>query len=118
MALIHDRLATAALLFSLAAAAWMLLRALRGRGLDGSSWGVLAAGEALFVSQGLVGAWLWLAGLRPARGIHLLYGVAIALTLPAAYVLTRGRDDRRAAWLYGGLCLFLAGLALRARSTG
>jgi len=40
------------------------------------------------------------------------------LTLPAAYALSRGRDDNRAAWTYALLGLFLVGIALRARGTG
>ncbi len=118
LTLIHDRLATAILLFSLLAGVWALASALRRRGVDGTLWGILASGELLFVAQGLIGAVQWLAGARPERSVHLLYGFVTALSLPAYYAFSRGRDDRRAAWVYAGLCLFLAVISLRAAATG
>lgn len=118
LTLVHNSLATAILLFSLIIAGWSLLRALRRLGIDGNTWGVFASGEILFLAQGAVGLLQLLAGDRPARGIHLLYGVVAALTLPAYYALSRGRDDNRAAWIYALLGLFLAGIALRAQGTG
>jgi hypothetical protein len=116
--LIHNSLATAVLLFSLIIGGWSLVRAIRRLGVDGNTWGILASGEILFLAQGVVGLLQMLAGERPERGIHILYGVVTALTLPAYYALSRGRDDRRAAWIYALLGFFLAGIALRARGTG
>ncbi len=116
--LIHAGLARAILVFSLILAGWSLVRALRRQGIDGTTWGIYASGEILFLAQGLIGALQLLAGAEPERGVHLLYGVVTALTLPAAYALSHGRDDRRAAWMYAVLGLFLAGIALRAQGTG
>lgn len=118
LTLIHDGLAGAALLFSAVAALWGLVRAVRKQGMDGSTWGILATGELLLLAQGAVGIALWLGGARPERGIHVLYGVVMGLTLPAYYAISRGRDDNRAAWAYAILWVFLAGIALRARTTG
>ena len=115
---IHAILATATLIFSLIIGGWSLVRALRRQGIDGNTWGILASGEILYLAQGVVGILQLLGGARPERGIHILYGVVTALTLPAAYALSRGRDDNRAAWTYALLGLFLVGIALRARGTG
>jgi hypothetical protein len=114
---IHGRVANAMLLFSVIAAIWGLVLFLRGRKIDGNYWGILATGELLFLAQALLGAILWLQGARPARAIHLLYGIVAVLTLPAVYAFNRGRDDRRAALAYGLILLFLAGISLRAMGT-
>jgi hypothetical protein len=118
LTLIHESLARAVLIFSVILAIWSLARALRRLGIDGTTWGIYACGEILFLGQGTVGVLQLLAGARPERGIHILYGAVAVLTLPAAYALSRGRGDRRAAWMYTLLGLFLVGIALRARGTG
>jgi hypothetical protein len=117
LTMIHDRLATTMILFSLVAGVWGLIRYARGQGIDGSYWGILATGEVLILAQAALGAVLWLQGLRPARGIHLLYGVVAALTLPAVYAFSRGRDDRKNLLGYAVILLFLAGIGLRAVGT-
>ena len=118
LSLIHESLARAILIFSLILGIWSLVRALRSLGIDGTTWGIYASGEILFLAQGAIGVLQLLAGARAERGIHILYGIVTALTLPAAYALSRGRDDRRAAWMYAVLGFFLAGIALRAGGTG
>ncbi len=115
---LHDRLAQAMLLFTAIAGVWGLVLAVRRRPVDGTYWGVLASAELLFLAQALVGVALWLGGARPPRMVHLLYGTVAAITLPGYYVLSRGRDDRRAALSYGLLCLFLLGITLRSIGTG
>lgn len=117
LTLIHDRLATTMILFSLVAGLWGLVRYLRRQGIDGSYWGILATGELLFLAQALIGLTLWLQGARPDRGIHLLYGAVAVLTLPAVYAFNRGRDDRRALLGYALLLLFLVGISLRSIGT-
>jgi CDP-diglyceride synthetase len=115
---IHARLATSFILFMAIAAAWNLIAAARRQGVSGSGWGILAIGELLALAQGLLGVGLYLAGERPARSLHILYGVVAVLTIPACYAISRGRDDRRASLIYGGLCLFLALIGYRAIVTG
>jgi hypothetical protein len=117
--LIHGGLATACLIFSLILAGYSFWRYFRGQGIDSSLWGVLIVGELLYLSQVVLGGLLLAQGLRTARlEIHILYGIVMVITLPGAYGLTRGRDSRREAAIYGVLGLFLAGIALRAMSTG
>jgi hypothetical protein len=117
LTVIHDRLATTMILFSAIAAVWGLIRYFRGQGIDGSYWGILATGEVLIIAQAGLGFVLWLQGLRPARGIHILYGIVAVLTLPAVYAFSRGRDDRRIMLGYGLILLFLTGIGLRAVGT-
>jgi hypothetical protein len=117
---IHGAVANACLIFSLIIAGYGLLRYLRRDepAVNASFWGALAAGELLYLAQAVIGILLLTFGLRPARtAVHLLYGTVVALTIPAAYAFTRGRDTRREAGLYTVLGLFLAGVSLRAMGT-
>ena len=116
---VHQALANASLIFSFIIAGYGFWRYLRNQGIDGSYWGVLASGELLYVAQIVVGLLLLASGLRPARtAVHLLYGALLTLVLPGAYVATRAADSRREALLYAAIGLFLAGISLRAMSTG
>ncbi|HLE23503.1 MAG TPA: hypothetical protein VI701_04270 [Anaerolineales bacterium] len=115
---IHARLANSYILFMLIAAAWSFVAAARRRGVSGAAFGIFAIAELLALAQGVLGMALYAAGERPARGVHLLYGVTALLALPAYYAISRGRDDRTASLVYGGLCLFLAIAGYRAVLTG
>ena len=114
---IHERLATSMLLFLAVAGIWGLGSAALKRGMTGSYWGMLAIGELLIVAQAITGVVLWLDGARPARGIHILYGVVALLTLPGYFAYSKGQDDPRTARSFGLICLFLVGISLRAMST-
>ena len=117
MALLHARLAGTVALFTVLAGLWGLVAALRRRPVEAGYWGILAVGEILFLAQGVLGVLLYIGGERPGRGIHILYGALTALTLPAFYVITRGRDDNRAQWSYAFLLFLLTALSLRAVGT-
>lgn len=117
MTLIHERLATSMLLFLAVAGLWGLGSYLLRRGMSPSYWGILAVGELLILAQAIAGVALWMDGARPARTIHLLYGVVAAIVLPGYYAYSRGQDDRRTALNYGLICLFLIGISLRAIGT-
>lgn len=114
---VHDRLGNAMLLFLAVAGVWGLATAWLKRGMTPSYWGMLAIGELLILAQVLIGVGLWLEGARPARGIHVLYGVVALITLPGYFAYRRGQDDRRTAQMFGLICLFLVGISLRAMST-
>jgi heme A synthase len=115
---IHSALANACLIFSLIIAGYGFLLYFRQRGIDSNYWGTLAAGELLFLAQGVLGVLLYASGLRAARTlVHALYGIVLVITLPGAYALTRSRDSRREALIYAILGLFLAGVTLRAMFT-
>jgi hypothetical protein len=117
LALLHARLAGTVALFTVLAGLWGLVAALRRRPVEAGYWGILGVGEILFLAQGALGVLLYVAGERPGRGIHILYGALTALTLPAFYVITRGRDDTRAQWAYTFLFFLLTALSLRAVAT-
>lgn len=115
---IHSRLAATFILFMAIASAWSFLAGARRQGVSGSGWGIYAIGELLALVVGALGIALYVAGERPARSVHLLYGVIAVLTLPAYYAISKGRDDRTASLVYGGLFLFLAIAGYRAVITG
>lgn len=117
LAQIHARLASTIVLFSLLGGAWCLIVAARRRPMEGSTWGILFVGEILFLAQGVIGLILVLDGQRPARGLHFLYGIITALTLPAFYTISKGRDDNRAQWIYALLLFFVTLIGLRAITT-
>lgn len=116
---IHARLGNTALLYTLATGLWGLWRYFRKQGVDSNYWGSLVIAEGLIIVQGLLGAYLWLIGLRPLRGgIHILYGIAAALVIPAIFGFTRGGSTRQVSLIYGVGLLFLAGLIIRGIVTG
>lgn len=117
MDLIHARLATSMLLFLAVAGLWGVVSYLLKREMTGSYWGILAIGELLILAQSIAGAALWIDGDRPARTIHLLYGAVAVILLPGYYSYSKGKDDRQTVLNYGLICLFLAGISIRAIST-
>jgi len=114
---VHGRLANTALIYFGILAVWGLWRAIRKQGLDSSFWGALIIAEILIVIQGGMGLILWLGGERPARGVHILYGVVAALVIPGLYAYTRGENDRRVMLIYGITLLICVGVMLRAMTT-
>jgi hypothetical protein len=119
IALLHDRLMVTVLLYMLALAAWGLFNYIGGQGISGSYGGALVVGELLLLAEALLGVALLFAGAQPSRfGIHILYGLVAVLCLPGAFAYTRGRDSRWENLVYATVCLFLAGIAIRARQTG
>ncbi len=117
--LLHDRLALTALMYVTVMGLWGLWRAFRRQEIDGSFWGALVVAEIVILIQGLLGGYMWFAGLRPMRGgVHILYGIASALVIPGVFAFTRGGADRRATFIYAISLLFLAGLIIRGITTG
>lgn len=114
---IHASLATSIMLFAGLAALWGLVSYLRGKGVEGNFWGILAIGEVLFLSQIVLGIIMWLNNARPAQGVHLLYGVVTVIAIPAYFTISKGRDDRTATLAYTLICIFLVGIAARAAMT-
>lgn len=114
---IHGRLGTTALYFFLILGVWGLWRFFRKQGVSSNYWGALIIGEILVVFQGLFGGYLWLIGERPARSIHILYGVITALVIPAVYAYTRGDEKRQVLLIYAASLLIGALLIIRAITT-
>jgi hypothetical protein len=117
LTVIHSNLANAGLIYFAVIAVWGLVRFARRQGVGSSYWGALVIAELLILAQGGLGAVLWYSGLRPARGVHILYGLVSALTIPAVYVYTKGREERGEVLIYGVVALVTVALILRATVT-
>jgi len=115
---IHARFANTALLYFLAVSLWGYFRFFRKQGISSAYWGALAIAELLVIAEALLGGYLWINGLRPARGIHVLYGALIPLLIPGAYLYTKGQGGQRDALIYGTAAIITVGLILRASYTG
>lgn len=110
---IHGRLGFTALYYIAILAIWALWRFFRKEGVSNNYWGALAIAEILVLLQGALGAYLWLSGLRPGRGVHILYGIVAALIIPGIYLYTRGDQDRRVMLMYGLGLLIMTGIIIR-----
>lgn len=117
MRFLHGGFANALSMFSIIAALWGLLSAIRRRGVDSNYWGILAVAEILAMAQALLGGLLYAGGERPGSGVHILYGALVVFSLPLYYSLSKGRNDRRAALIYSLICLFIFAMSLRAIMT-
>jgi len=115
---LHAALSNTAFLYFLAISIWGFWRFFRRQGVDSSYWGTLVIAEILILAQAALGAYMWFLGLRPARGVHLLYGILVLMMIPGAYVYTRGRDARRDILAYGTATIIAVGLIIRATFTG
>ena len=115
---LHGRISNIALLFFFILSLWGFFRFFRKQGLDPSYWGALAIGEGIILIQSLLGVYLWIIGARPARGIHILYGLVALAIIPTVYTYTKGQDSRADILVYASTTLFTVGLLFRAMSTG
>ena len=115
---IHANLANTALYYFVLLAVWGYFRFFRKEGISSGFWGAIVIAEILLLLQSVLGGYLWISGLRPARTIHLLYGIVTPMALPMVYMFTKGHQERRDMLMYGTTCLFAVGLVLRAMSTG
>lgn len=117
---IHLLLSNTVWLFFLIIGLWGLLRAVQGRGVDGSYLGSVAIGQILFVVQAVLGFTLRIGGYRPAGGfMHWLYGTFALVFIPFVYLVwMRGDDSNQGQWILGFAALFMFGIALRAITTG
>lgn len=115
---LHCRVGLAVVFFSFALGVWGVLAFLRGLGVSGSYFGALIIGQVLILAQALVGVALLLTGQFPMDGLHLLYGIVIALAWAAVYVYTRGAQTHREMMIYAVMSFFVMGLAIRGIMTG
>jgi hypothetical protein len=115
---VHGALANACLYYFIALAVWGTWRFIRKQGVASNYWGALVIAEILLALQFLLGGYLWLAGFRPARSIHVLYGIVSLLALPGVYMYTKGRTERPEMLMYAVVALITVGLILRAMFTG
>ena len=114
----HGSLANTILYYFILLAVWGTFRFLRKQGVDSSFWGALVIAEVLLVVQFLLGGYMWVIGLRPARNVHLLYGIVSLLAIPGMFMYTRGRSERPEMLMYAVIALVMIGVLLRAAFTG
>ncbi|HEX8966564.1 MAG TPA: hypothetical protein VF937_01705 [Chloroflexota bacterium] len=114
---LHARMALALVLYYAVVGLWGVFLAIRKSVLTPGFRGALIIGVGLGVVQALVGLVLVISGRRPLDNLHFLYGASVILTLPlvASYLVDK-RFSRPLA--YGLASLFMAGLAIRAMTTG
>jgi heme A synthase len=114
----HGSLANTILYYFILLATWGTFRFLRKQGVSSSFWGALVIAETLLIAQVLLGGYMWLSDLRPARSVHLLYGFFSLLTIPGMFMYTKGRSDRPEMLMYSVIALVMIGVLLRAAFTG
>jgi hypothetical protein len=75
--------------------------------------------ELLIIAETLLGIVLWWQGSRPAQpGVHVIYAIVAALTLPISFQMVQQRTPRQAQLTIGFVSLFLIAIILRALQTG
>jgi heme A synthase len=114
---LHQRIALALVLYYAAVGIWGVFLGIRKMPLSPGLRGALFIGVGLGVLQAAIGLFLVLTGARPADNLHFLYGATVILTVPlvASYIVDK-KISRPLA--YGLASLFMAGLAIRAITTG
>jgi heme A synthase len=114
---LHQRIALSLVLYYAVVGIWGVVLAIRKSEMSPGYRGALVIGVGLGVVQALIGVFLVLSGLRPADNLHFLYGASVILTLPLvmSYIVDK-KFSRPLA--FGLASLFMAGLAIRAITTG
>jgi len=115
---IHGALANTVVYYFVILALWGLFRFFRKEGISSNYWGALAIGEILIITQGALGAFLWIGGARPEQSLHFLYGIIGALVIPGLYLYTRGDERLQVMLVYGISLLIAVVLIIRAIMTG
>lgn len=114
---LHAQLATALILYLAALGVWGILLGVGGSGPTPSYRGSLVVATVVIVAQGLLGALSWVT-TGPSDPIHVLYGLALVVTLPLVATIVREGSPRRTSLTLGLASLFAAGLAIRGLTTG
>ncbi len=114
---LHATTARSLVLYFAAVGLWGLFLWFRKSGFTSAYRGALIIGGVLAVAQALLGLSLVVFVRPAAEPLHYLYGVTVILTLPlvAAYISDKTYSR---ALAYGLGSLFIAGLAIRAITTG
>ena len=114
---LHQRAAVSLVLYYAAVGLWGLFLWRRKSPITPGYRGALVIGVALGVVQALLGVFLLLQGQRPEDNLHFLYGASVILTLPLVMSYIVDKNVSRPL-VFGLASLFMAGLAIRAITTG
>jgi hypothetical protein len=117
LAQFHGSLGNSVILYLAICGIWGIVTFFMKRPASGSYLGALFIGELLIIAQTIVGLLLLVTGYFPDRSIHLLYGVLVAISLPAAYGWLRNHESKYDPLYLGLACLLIMGFSLRAVST-
>ena len=114
---VHHRLAEAVRLLGVVGALWAAYCVIRRTHSPGLRVYVLLS-EAVIAVQAVLGIGLALAGHRPHDNLHFIYGPAVLLSLPVAYLIGTRTDERGEHLALLGGCVAVVLLSLRAIQTG
>ena len=116
---IHNRLSLSILLYVIILFFWGFWGYIRKNDVKSSYWGAMIVGEILILGQGVLGTLLYFIGLQPERGwMHMLYGIVGSLGIPAALIITKGRNDRQTLLVYAAVLLLIFVIFIRSIVTG
>jgi hypothetical protein len=116
---IHDRLSNTALLYTIAMVIYALILYFRKQSPNSNFWGALAIAEVVYLIQGALGLIAWLTGVGEVERlfVHALYGIVSVLVVPAMFLYSRGRENRRLMIIFAAVLLFQMGIILRGMGT-
>ena len=114
---LHGRVAYALVLYYTFVGLWGLVAGIRDRGPGPSYRGAIASATIAAVAQGALGLVVLAFRGAPAEAVHILYGLALAVSMPLAATLIRDRTARGQSIALGFAALFAAGLAIRGITT-
>ncbi len=116
---IHDRLSNTALLYTIAMVIYSLILFFRKQSPNSNFWGALAIAEVVYLILGALGVIAWLTGVGEVErlSVHALYGIVSVLIVPAMFLYSRGRENRRLMIIFAAVLLFQMGIILRGMGT-
>lgn len=79
---------------------------------------LLTITAAVGVLQAIFGGILYLGGLRPAEGLHYVYGLIVLGAIPVAYAYSDQKQVRRDIIIMSIAAVAIIGAAVRAFATG
>ncbi len=115
--MLHGAFARALVLYLAAVGLWGLVAWRHGEGVSSSYRGALAIAWVTGLADGALGALLGLGAAAPRDPLHILYGIAIAVALPAGVLYARERAPAQQSLVLGLTALFTSGLAIRGITT-
>ncbi|OLC58077.1 MAG: hypothetical protein AUH85_01880 [Chloroflexi bacterium 13_1_40CM_4_68_4] len=114
---LHAGLARTLVLYLAFLGVWGIVAWRRGSGISPSYRGALVIAWLTAIAQGALGLTVWIGDTGPRDQLHILYGFALAVALPAGYFYSRDRPPPQQSLVLGLVLLFAAGLAIRGITT-
>ena len=109
MAILHQILFNAHILYSLALGIWAAVFAARKGTVTGNFWGAMLTYALLALATLALGIVMLLSGFQPRSErivVYVLYMLWLAIIMPGLFTMMRGRDDRGAAIAFAVLAFF------------